>query len=269
MRQIQNILFIIVLALPFCACQKVISVHLDSSASKYVIVGVVTDRPGGSSVSLTQTKDFSSDNTFAGVSGAMVTIENNGSSYLLTESNPGVYSTSALTGVPGNTYSMKVVLNGVVYTATSTMPSSVVGMDSIYVSNGLLTDKRYVTVVFTDPAGIPNYYRWEQYVNGRKEKTNFFGNDEFTDGLRIKDQLDFNNDTNDPNRDITTGDSVRIDMINIDSAVYQYWFALRQNADGSGQSASPANPAGNIAGGCLGYFSAQAVRTRSLLVGKQ
>ena len=269
MQRMQNIILTIGIAVFFGGCQKVISVHLNPGATQYVIEGVVTDQPGGSSVAISQTKDFSGNNTFAGVSGATVTIENNGTSYPLSETSPGVYTTGALTGVPGNTYNMKVVLNGGSYTATSTMPNSIVGIDSIYVSNGFLTDKRYVTVVYTDPAGIPNYYRWVQYVNGRKEKTNFFGNDEFTDGLRIKDQLDFNNDTNDPNRDIRTGDSVRIDMINIDSTVYQYWFALQQNADGSGRSASPANPTGNIAGGCLGYFSAQGVRTRSILVGKE
>ena len=268
-QQIQNIILTIFLVLLCSACQRVISVHLDSGATKYVIEGLVTDQPGGSSVSITQTRDFSSDNTFTGVSGATVTIEHQDSSYPLTESSPGVYTTSALTGVPGNTYSMKVVLDGVLYTATSTMPDPVVGMDTMYVSTGTLTNRRYVTVVFSDPPGIPNYYRWVQYVNGHKEKTNFLGNDEFTDGLTIKDQLDFTNDTNDPKRDINTGDSVRIDMINIDSTVYQYWFALEQNADGSGRSASPANPTGNITGGCLGYFSAQAVRTRSLHVGKQ
>lgn len=269
MHWISNIILLIITALLFYSCEKVISVHLDASATQYVIEGVVTDEPGGSSVSITRTKDFSSDNTFAGVSGATVAIENNGTSYPLTESSTGIYTTNALTGVPGNTYRMKVILNGVTYTAASTMPQSVVGMDSIYVSNGTLTNKRYVTVVFTDPAGIPNYYRWVQYVNGRKEKAIFFGSDEFTDGRTIKVQLDFNNDTNDSTRDIRTGDSVRIDMINIDSAVYQYWYALQQNADGSGQSASPANPAGNISGGCLGYFSAQTVRSKGLRVGKQ
>jgi hypothetical protein len=269
MHRIQHIILSMTIALLFSACQKVISVHLDSSATKYVIEGVVTDQPGGVRVSITQTRDFSANNSFVGVSGASVTIENNGSSYALTETGQGVYTTSALTGVPGNTYSMKVVLDGVSYTATSTMPNPVVGIDSIYVSNGTLTDKRYATVVFTDPAGIPNYYRWVQYVNGHQEKTDFLGDDEFTDGLKIRDQLDFNNDTDDPQRDIKTGDSVRIDMINIDSAAFKYWFALERNADGSGRSASPANPTSNIAGGCLGYFSAQAVRTRRLLVGKE
>jgi len=269
MPRIQNSVLITTFALLLCSCQRVISVRLDSSASKYVIEGMVTDQPGGTVVSITQTRDFSSDNTFTGVSGATVTIENNGYSYPLTESGAGVYTTSALTGAPGKTYSMKVLLGGVVYTATSTMPNPVVGIDSIFVATGTLTNKRYVSVIISDPAGIPNYYRWVQYVNGRKEKTNFLGDDEFTDGLKIRTQLDFSNDTDDTARDIKTGDSVRVDMINLDSAAYHYWFALQQNADGSGGSASPANPASNIAGGCLGYFSAQAVRSRSLLVGKE
>lgn len=264
--QLQKSILTIAVTLLLSACTRVIDVHLNSAASKYVIEGVVTDQPGGTSITITQTKDFSSDNTFSGVSGATVTIVNNGSSYQLTESSPGVYTNSALTGVPGNTYTMQVILDGVSYTAASTMPNPVVGMDSIYVHTGTLTTKKYVTVVFTDPAGIPNYYRWVQYVNGHLEKTVFLGDDEFTDGLTIHDQLDFNNDTNDPNRDLNTGDSVRIDMINMDSTVYQYWYALQRNADGSGQSASPANPAGNITGGCLGYFSAQGVRTRSLYI---
>jgi hypothetical protein len=268
MQRIQNFLLTAVFLLLCGGCQRVISVKLSTGATKYVIEGVVTDQPGGSSVTITQTKDFSSNNTFVGVSGAAVTIENNGTSYLLTESSPGVYTNSGLMGVPGNTYQMSVALDGVLYTAASTMPNPIVGMDSMYVGSGRLTNKRYVTVVYTDPAGIPNYYRWVQFVNGRQEKTVFLADDEFTDGLTIKDQLDFNNDTNDPNRDISTGDSVRVDMINIDSTVYQYWYALQRNADGSGQSASPANPASNISGGCLGYFSAQGVRSKSMLIVK-
>jgi hypothetical protein len=129
-----------------------------------------------------------------------------------------------------------------------------------------LSTKRYITIGYSDPPGIPNYYRWVQYVNGRQEKSIFTASDEFTDGLKIRGQLNYTNDTDDPNRDIKTGDSVRIDMLNLDSAVYQYWFSLRRNASGSGNTATPANPTSNISGGCLGYFSAQSVSSRSLLV---
>ena len=267
MHRIINCFVLLVFIVGLDSCQRVISVHLNSSASAYVIEGVVTDQPGGSTVSITDTRDFSSNNTFAGVSGATVTIENSGTIYPLAESTPGVYTTSSLTGVPGQTYALNVVLNGVIYAASSTMPQPV-GLDTMYVTTEALSSKRYITIVFSDPPGIPNYYRWVQYVNGRQEKTIFLGNDEFTDGLTIHDQLNFNNDTNDPDRDINPGDSVRIDMLNLDSTVYQYWFSLQRNASGSGNSASPANPISNISGGCLGYFSAQSVRRRSLLVGK-
>ena len=261
--------YIVLLASTFFigSCQRVIDVHLNSAASKYVIEGVVTDQPGGCTVSITDTRNFSSDNTFSGVSGATVTIENNRTIYPLAQSAPGIYTTGSLTGVPGETYALNVVLNGVIYTASSTMPQPV-GLDTMYVSNDALSSKRYIKIVYSDPPGVPNYYRWVQYVNGRQEETIFGANDEFTDGLKVTRQLNYNNDTKDPKRDINPGDSVRIDMLNLDSAVYQYWFSLQRNASGSGNSASPANPISDISGGCLGYFSAQAVRTRSLLVMK-
>jgi hypothetical protein len=265
MFRINNCLVLLAFILLTGSCQRVISVQLNSSASKYVIEGIVTDQPGGCSVSITQTKDFSANNTFSGVSGATVTIENNGTIYPLAESTTGVYTTSSLIGVPGKTYALKVVLNGAIYMAASTMPQPV-GLDTMYISNAVLTTRRYVTIVYSDPPGVPNYYRWIQFVNGIQEKTIFVTSDEFDDGLQVRGQLDFNNDTNDPNRDIKTGDSVRIDMLNIDSAVYHYWYALQRNASGSGNTATPANPTSNISGGCLGYFSAQSVRSRSLIV---
>jgi hypothetical protein len=110
--------------------------------------------------------------------------------------------------------------------------------------------------------------RWVQYVNGLEEKTIFIGDDEFTDGLTIRDQLNYNNDTNDPNRDIKTGDTVRVDMLCLDAAVYKYWYSLNTEASGNGSANSPGNPISNINGGCLGYFSAQTVRSKTLVVQK-
>jgi hypothetical protein len=244
------------------SCQKVINVNLDSTAPQYVIVGKVTDQPGTCQVNITRSKDFSEDNQFPGVSGATVTIENNGVVTPLPETDSGVYSCS-LIGQPGQTYALTVLLGGTTFTSSSTMPQPV-GIDSLYVSPGRLTTKKYVTVVYKDPLGIANYYHFIQYVNGKKEPSVFVSDDEFTDGQTVKSQLDFNNDTNDPARDITSGDSVRLDMICNDAAVYKFWYSLHDGATGTGQSASPANPVTNISGGALGYFSAQTIRTRTI-----
>lgn len=254
-------------AILFSACERVINVPLSSSTPKYVVEGIITDQPGTCSVSISTTQDFSAGTTSPGVSGANVKVESDGTVYTLTETTPGNYTTSAITGTPGKTYNMTAIVDGNTYTASSSMPQPV-GLDSMYVSNGPLSNKLYVTVVYSDPMGVPNYYRWVQYVNGLEEKTIFISDDQFTDGLTVKDQLNYNNDTNDPNRDIKTGDTVRVDMICLDSAVYQYWYALNTEATGNGNATAPGNPVSNINGGCLGYFSAQTVRTKTLVVQK-
>jgi len=253
------------IAVLFSACQKVIDVKLSPGASKYVVEGVITDQPGTCSVFITTTKDFSADNTFPGVSGATVKVESDGTVYSLTETSPGTYATSALTGKPGKTYTMTAIVDGDTYTASSTMPQPV-GLDSMYVSNGVRSNKLYVTMTYTDPAGIPNYYRWVQYINGLEGQAIFISDDELTDGLTITGQLNYNNNTNDPKRDIKIGDTVRMDMICMDSAVYEYWYSLNTEASGNGSANSPGNPISNITGGCLGYFSAQTVRTKTIVV---
>ena len=253
-------------ALLLSSCQKVISVKLDTASTQYVIVGTLTDQPGVCQVSVTQSKSFSENNSFPGVSGATVTIENNGVTTPLPETSSGVYQTTALTGIPGNTYHLTVTIGSQLFTASSTMPQPV-ALDSIYTSTESLSNKKYITVVYHDPAGISNYYHFVQYVNGKKEKTIFADSDEFTDGQTIKSQLTFNNDNSDPARDIKTGDSVTLTMFCTDAAVYKYWFSLNNGATGSSQSASPANPVSNISGESVtGYFSAQTFQTRTILV---
>jgi hypothetical protein len=250
----------------FSSCQKVISVDLGGTTTQYVIVGTLTDQPGTCQVSITQSKNFSDDNNFPPVSGATVTVEHNGVVTTLPETSSGLYQTSALTGIPGNTYQLTVHINDQVFTAASTMPQPV-ALDSIYTSTGRLSTNKFVTVVYHDPSGVSNYYHFVQYVNGKKEKTIFVDNDEFTDGQPIKSQLNYNNDTNDNARDIKTGDSVRINMYCIDPAVYKYWYSLNDGATGANESASPANPVSNITGeSVMGYFSAQTLQSRTIRV---
>jgi len=247
------------------SCQKVINVKLQSTEARYVIVGTVTDKAGDCKVSITQTKSFSDDNTFPGVTGAIVTVESNGVVTPLDEAGDGLYQTSAITGMPGTRYDLAVTIGGQTFTASSTMPQPVL-LDSLYVSTGPLTTKKYVTVIYKDPVGTANYYRFIQYVNGRKEKSIFADNDEFTDGQKVRSQLEFDNDTDDTKRDILSGDSVRIDMVCTDAAVYKYWYSLNDGASGDSQSASPANPVTNIGGPVMGYFSAQTVQGRTMKV---
>lgn len=257
--------YLFLIAIFLVSCQKVISVKLNSSETKYVITGKVTDQPGECLVSITRTKDFSEDNQFPGVSGATVTVDHDGVVTTLPETEAGSYSTGSITGEPGHTYLMTVQIGSETFSASSTMPQPV-DLDSMYVSNEPLSNKKYITVVYRDPLNIANYYHFIQYINGRKEQTIFASDDEFTDGQRVRSQLNYNNDTDDSTRDIKSHDSVSIDMICNDAAVYKYWYSLSNGATGANQSATPANPVSNISGGALGYFSAQTIRRKSIKV---
>lgn len=246
------------------ACQKVIDVKLDNSDVRYIVTGKVTDQHGGCQVIITQSKAFSDNNQFPGVGGANVTIEHDGIATGLAPSSAGVYSNDTLTGQPGHAYRLMIHLDGMTWTASSTMPAPV-GLDSLYTRTSVLGDGLYITVVYKDPPNVNNYYHFIQYINGRKEPSIFVSDDEFSDGLTVKSQLNYNNDTEDPARDITKGDSVSIEMICTDAAVYQFWYSLSNGATGNNNTASPANPVSNITGGAMGYFSAQTIRQRSLI----
>jgi hypothetical protein len=258
----------VILMLLISSCEKVIDVNLNSVAKKYVIEGNITDQPGVCQVKITQTKDFDEDNTFSGVSGAVVTVSDNGGTPVaLTETSTGVYETTAINGTTGHTYTLTVVVDGQTFTAPSTMPV-LVPVDSIYIDERtFFGDLRKVpTLMYQDPLGKGNGYHFVEYKNGVREKTIFVRNDDFTDGNEITTALlSFGDDDDDDDNQIKTGDTIRVVMECIDVAGYKYWSSL-EAASGNSNNATPANPVTNITGGALGYFSAHTAEEKTIIV---
>ena len=253
----------VVIVMCCVSCTKVIDINVRKSDIKYVIEGVITNQPGICTVTVRQSKQYDENNEFTGVSDAIVTVTDNSVQHILSESEPGVYTTSLIQGTPGHEYSLMVVAGGQTFTSLSVMPAPV-GMDSLYVSRGPFGQFKFATIVYTDPAQINNGYRFVQYVNGIKEPTIFWENDEFTDGQTITMQLDASAPEKDDPRNIKSGDSVTVEMQTVDDKVFKYWYSLRaEGGDGDGITAAPSNPISNRQGGALGYFSAHTVQRRS------
>ncbi|HET9824319.1 MAG TPA: DUF4249 domain-containing protein [Chitinophagaceae bacterium] len=250
------------------SCEKVIHLDLNTAEKKYVVEAVVTDRPGTAEVSLSQTKNFDDNNQFVGVSGALITIrEEGGSVTTFAETSPGHYEAPNLAGSSGKTYDLNVTIGGRAFTATSTMPLRV-DLDTAYTTDELIfTDTRkIVNVVFQDPPGRGNNYRFVQYVNGLKEKQLFVQNDDYTDGRLNITKLYYFADNNSDSTIIKSGDTVRVDMLCIDPNVYKYWYSLSRNTNGDNNQTAPANPVTNMQGGALGYFSAHTLQTRTMKI---
>lgn len=263
-----SLLAAILAVLTLTSCEKVISVNLNNTDKQYVIEGTLNNQAGSAKVLISQTKNFSDNNDFPGISGAQVTItDQNNNITTLTESTSGTYTSASLQGVPGYSYTLKVVISGKTYTSTSVMPQPV-PLDSIYITEEALfgDTRKVVNVKYKDPAGKSNNYRFIQYVNGAKEKTIFVRNDELSDGRSIDIPLWVrNNDDDKDKKKIKSGDVVSVEMLCIDDNVYKYWFSLDQSATGD-SNVTPANPVSNISGGVLGYFSAQTYQKKTVTV---
>jgi flagellin-like hook-associated protein FlgL len=262
-RIVYSVCFLL-LAFMVSSCEKVIDIDLEEADRKYVIEGNISNLAGApAEVRLSQTKNFNDNNSFAGISGATVRIQvNGGVTYILSETSPGVYTSSAFTGVPGNVYALTVTVGGNTFTSTSTMPVQLVALDGLSVSDfafGGNTNK-IINPSYLDPTGRGNSYRLIQYVNAVQTKRVFVQNDDLSDGLRITRPLV------DPDGELKSGDAVRVQLLCIDSPVYTYWYSLDQAATGNNQSATPANPVSNISGGALGYFSAHSVTEQTITV---
>lgn len=249
MKHIVYIAAIIIGSTLFTSCTKVIDANLDESPSLLIIEGGVPDstKPW---VRITRMVDVERDNDFPGVTGAVVSITDNaGNSTQLLQSAQGTYFGSDIIGVPGRTYTLKVELDGKVYTSASTMPQKVF-IDSLYESTfSFGPESLFPAFIYTDPMGAGGNYRAVLWHNDTLRTDIFIEDDKYIDG-NTREALLFSQDYK-----LLKGDSFVVELQCIDKAVYDY-FTVLQEVDGSSGLASPANPASNITGGALGYFSA-------------
>lgn len=255
---------LLLVAVVILSCKKVIKLDMGNDSGKLVIEGNITDEPGPQFVKLSRNVPFTSTNTYPPVTGATVTIYDSTTNryFDMTEGPAGTYSVGKGLGIYGHTYSMTVNAGGHTYTARSVMPQFV-GMDSIVTSNNILDkndNKRMMTVYFNDPAGVKNQYRFIMYVNNVQVNTIFAFDDQFIDGKHVTLDLQQNE------KDIYPGDTVRVEMQNIDRPIYTYWFTLeQQQGNNPGGAVAPSNPPTNITPATLGYFSAHTTQSISIV----
>jgi hypothetical protein len=256
---------LLLMAVVVLSCKKVIKLDLGNDSGKLVIEGNITDEPGPQYVKLNRNVPFTSTNTYPAVTGATVTIYDSTTNryFDMTEGPAGTYSVQKGLGIYGHTYLLTANTGGKIYRARSVMPQYV-AMDSITTSNNILDkkdNKRMITVYFNDPAGVKNQYRFVMYVNKVEVNTVFAFDDQFIDGKHVT--LDLQQSE----KDIYRGDTVKIEMQNIDRPVYTYWFTLeQQQGNNPGGAVAPSNPPTNITPTTLGYFSAHTIQSLSIVV---
>ncbi|MBG6236182.1 hypothetical protein IWX76_002763 [Pedobacter sp. CAN_A7] len=253
--KIPILLFMIAICL--LSCEKIIEVKLNDSEAMYIIEGEITDAEGPYEVRVSRSRNFNDINGFTAESGAMVILFDltQGAAEKLKEASAGVYKTAHTKGKRGHVYKLEVTAGGRVFTATSTIPNINVRLEQLYTQVSDYRDNDiYVVPVYTDPAGVGNYYLLRQYVNGQFIPGSVARSDEATDGNRMLQALTYLIDENHGRLRIKVGDRIKVSLQGVDKGVYDY-FRTFENTSTMNKS-NPANPLTNFSGGALGVFNA-------------
>jgi hypothetical protein len=259
----KKLLSVILLFSIIVSCTKTITPALNNGATQLVIQGAISDTPGPYYVQIVNSVGFYALNSYPGLSGAAITITDAtaGVRDSLTETSaPGTYVTHTITqGFYGHTYQLLVSLNGKTYTASSTMPQ-LVKLDSVTFDYSNGNNQIGPIANFQDPAGIFNDYKFNLVINGVVDARFQTFEDRLSDGRYIRERIDVDTGEIKPNF------TVELCLVGIDSNVDTYLSEAAHIAYNNGSLAAPATPTSNISGGCLGYFSAQTVSSKTAAV---
>jgi hypothetical protein len=293
------------------SCVDPIDLKLASENERLVVEGVITSAPGPYTIRLSSSLPF--DNTqvlpayFKGKAGAMVVISDNvGNRIPLTEKKAGIYETPAgFNSTIGNTYTLSIQLSdGSEYESMPETLTATPVLDSVH--HEYITYKRllrnsqgsFVEVSATgfrlagqwsDPAGTPNYYRWE--LSGifeffsitdvptikqcwapldRLESTVLVGNDEFYDGRKTVNDLAI------ILYDRPTQFLATVTQYSLSENAHNFWksYQAQQFNTGSIFDPAPAPIVGNIRSltnpeeKVLGFFGASGISVKKLLINR-
>ena len=252
----------------FSGCQKVINVDLNEAAPRIVIEGVINDRRGPYTVTISKSGSFFNQPLLPPVSGALTIItDSSGTIDTLKEVNHGVYLTSKTRGIPGRTYTLKVISERQEYSGTSTMFSHV-NIDSLnlvkeesqhFIFGGNNKNDTHLEIhcFFRDP-DEKNFYRMRVFRNDSINTENYrLFDDQYTNGEEIELRA----------ARATLGDRFRIELLSLDKQTYEYYRTLEDLLFSNPVFGStPANPENNLSNGALGYFGAYAVSSRTLII---
>lgn len=244
---------LLLLAFFLFSCQEVVELELETTGPQLVVDATLTHTPLQNQVILTRSGSYYEPGDYETVSDARVEISgSDGQSWLLTESQPGVYTAEDLIGRVGERYTLRVEADGQVVTGQSDLLPPIT-IDSLTfeptAGPGLMSDF-LMRAHLSDHADEEVYLRFLVSVNDTLDRGIYLydggllGND---DGLAPF-----------PTLALSEGDLVTVTALRIDQAVYDYFFQLAEVAGlgfGPG-AAAPANPESNLVGEALGYFGA-------------
>lgn len=268
LKDVSGLIISLITVLILSGCQKVVNVDLNEAEPHIVIEGLIEDLRGPFSVAISKSGSYFDQPVLETVSGAQVVItDSKGTIDTLNETTPGLYITSKTRGIPGRTYTLKVVAENLEYIGTTTMFSHV-NIDSLTLEKSLFqhidfgggdpNETHYdIHCFFKDPEE-KNFYRVKVFKNDSINTQNYrLYDDQYTNGEETELRIG----------NATSGDTYRIELMSLDQSTYNYYRTLSDLLYSNPIFGStPANPNSNLSNGALGYFGACAVSSKTIVI---
>jgi len=244
-----KIIVLLLTCLSLTACEKNIEIDFHSVMPRYMAEGWIT--PYETLIRVSQTKNMSDTTSVSNISNAIVTItDEEGNTYDIPYEEKDNYHSTEVTGEPGKTYRLDIVVDGNHFTSSSTMYSMPTISDFRLVWRKMLS-KRYVfgDVRIKDIPNEINYYYIHIYRNGIPYRSAVL-KDDTNPGKELQQLFAFNEEGSTEYNALKEGDELECDVRTIDEKSYNYLYSVLMMEN------TGTNPITNFEGGCLGYFSA-------------
>lgn len=244
------------------ACQKEIKIDLNDSIQKTVITANLIANDSVVVVHVSKTSSYFEGYADNYINNATVTIsENNGAETLIPFTENGIYKLTGYLATVGANYTIKVVHDGLEYSATQLLnaPIQLLPSTSEFREASIFAPEGYiVTYSYQDPSTMGNAYRVIYTYDGKRfdkfSEINIF-TDDFTNGNIMEGK---------PFEVFEIGDTVITELQTINKSVYNYFYQLQINT--SSFTAANGNPNYVWTNQALGYFSAYSYDTDTIII---
>ncbi|MBW6498179.1 MAG: DUF4249 domain-containing protein [Bacteroidales bacterium] len=271
MKRIVKYIALVLIALAsFVSCSEKIELDLNSSNTRLVVEGLITDQAGPQGVILTQSSSYFFNEPAPGVTDALVTLTDGGQEWQLTQESAGHYLLpQGFAGIPGTTYQLSIQHQNTQYEASAHL-REVPMIDSLSrLPHPILPDRDFLVIHFQEPPQTRDFYMYHIFFNDSLVTDSInkvpFGDDDGVNGryLSIPVYL-FRAGEEAPQ----PGDRIRVQKFSISEEYFQFMIALRRNQGtvGGPFTGPPANVPGNINNGALGFFLASAVSEVEMVI---
>jgi hypothetical protein len=282
----------LILTLILASCEKAVTFDLDEVEPKLVVEATIeNDQPP--IVILSKSLKFFSDISpsilaASVVKNAEVYVSNGTLTHRLIRysvpigndtlyyysSNPS--DPTSFEGELNTQYSLRILVDGTEYTATTTIPNITKRIDSIFwkpAPGSNSAGKAVIMVKVTDPPGYGDYVRYFTQRNSEPmyPAINSVFDDQIIDGTTYEVEaergVDRNADLEEGYTFFDRGDTVVFKLSNIDKATFEFWRTMEFSYASIGNPFStPTRVLSNISNNALGYFGGYASQFRSIWI---